>query len=84
MIDKVIYLRCQTTNEDKVVALAMEVELSDRSSSRDVLSRFIYFGQQLNDISILEISRIQKKCVYIPTQNDRVMVIPIVNTMETD
>lgn len=84
LIDKVIYLRCQTTNEDKVVALAMEVELSDRSSSRDVLSRFIYFGQQLNDISILEISRIQKKCVYIPTQNDRVMVIPIVNTMETD
>lgn len=84
-IDKIVGLRLANLGNQKIVVIAKEIEVLEERLCRFIENPdFVFVGKQKSDMIILDISTIKQKCVLLPYKEDRVVVIPIVNCIETD
>lgn len=85
MIKKVIKLKSGDCVDQKIVIIAFEVEVFDENLSRGLETpEYMFIARKTQNLSVLEMTSIEKKCIWMPFLEDKILVVPLVNTMETD
>lgn len=85
MIDKLIKFQTGQCEDEKVAILAKQIEVLNESLGRGIPTpRYIFIGRQSPNLTILNETVINQKCICMPFSEGKVVVIPLVNRMETD
>lgn len=87
-LDKLIKFNLHGSEEEKVVALALKIDIYPNEYLCKVgkisTSSFLHIGKQTQDICIIDVSSLEMKCLCMPYGVGRVCVQPLVNKIETD
>lgn len=85
IVDKVIKLTLENSDDERVVIIARKIEVLNKQLTRHVETpNCVIVGRQTNDLSIVDASSISRKCVYMVLEEEKIIVIPVVNSIETD
>lgn len=85
IVDKVIRLKLESSDVDKVVIVARKIQILNEQLRRHIdAPNFVFVGRRTTDLGILDASSINKKCICMPHGEEKVVVVPLVNNIEID
>lgn len=85
IVNKVIRLTVESSADEQVVIVAQKVKVLKERLSRFIdTPDFFFIANETNDLSILDTSSINRKCICLPFRENKIVVVPLVNNIETD
>ncbi|XP_067212377.1 uncharacterized protein [Linepithema humile] len=87
IISDLILLKTSDLQTKKYIVLGKELQIIDEEvcKYKTISSKmFSFIARHTNNDVCNFLSAIRKKCVYIPYKDDKLCIIPLVNTLETD
>lgn len=88
LINRMFKVKCNDSDIEKKVLLGFKINILEEEYLCKVenlsSSSFMFIGKKTDDIDVIDVSLIEKKCVYMEMENNKVCIVPVVNNLETD